>query len=193
MSDFVFEFGDGSSTSFPQFTVKEYEALQTRCAAVFKKQNRLLVAEQALTPLEAVRVLKEIDPKTIGPFEVEVFVSDDREARKVLLQSQAKSGVAPDAAEANVAKISVVERAMLAKHVVGLINLSPLPEESRQASARMKAIALTKGADNVENMTIGSFYDLMNELVPPPDDSTPQGWFEANTDPKSVKSIISAA
>lgn len=194
MSDFSFEFGDGTAASFPQFTVKEYEALQARVAATQKKQNRLLIQEQNLSPADAVRLLKEIDPKSIGPYEIEVFVNDDREARKVLAQSQAKAGVGPEEAEKNIARISVIERATLAKHVVGLMNLSVVPEEDRAANDRMKAVVRMKFGVDADNLKVGEFYNLIAQLVPPEDENpSPAAWFEKNTVAGSARERVVAA
>lgn len=188
---FELELAEGEKHPFPGLTVPEYAALQARVAAAAKKENRLLADESGFTPMDRARFLRESDPRSIGVYEVETYLNDDRNARAVLRQSLAKAGKTADEAESIVAKITVVERCLLAKHVSGLVNLSPVPEEDRIANDRMRAAILKHfpGA-NVETMTVGEFFNLISLLAPPPDDATPEGWFKANTVAGSEKKLI---
>ncbi len=177
---FVLELDD-LKIEFPVHKVKEYEALQEQVALSIRNQNRMLADELSFGPMERARFLKDSDLRSISVSEVETFLADDRNARRVLRSSLAKTGKNPADAEAALEKIDVSTRYVLARHVAGVINLDVTPEEDRKLSEKAKAIIRAKfpGTDPDELM-VKDFYALLEQLAPPAK-SGPEGWFEANT------------
>lgn len=190
---FVLELG-AETHEFPVFTVPEYAALQGRIAASLKKQNRLIADEAGFgSQMDRARFLKEADPRSIGVVETDNFLNDDREARTILKQSLGKAGKTPDESEAIIAKLAVIERATLAKHVAGLIDLSPVPEKDREASELMRgAVRRHFPGIDVDKLTVGEFYNLISQLAPPEPAETVDGWFKKNSVAGTEKALVAA-
>lgn len=122
---FVYE-SNGEKISFPLFSAQEYEALVNTCRASFRARNRQLADENGLIGAERAKFLADTDPVTIGAPQVELFVSDDKEARKVLAQALAKSGLPAADADAAIGKLTPHDRTWVARVVAGLIVLKPV-------------------------------------------------------------------
>jgi hypothetical protein len=190
LSDFVLELAESKHT-FQSYTVKEYEGLQKRVAEELRKQNRSIAVEIGLEQMDRAKFFKENDPRSISVGEVEQYVSDDRKARSILSQALIQKGATSEDADKVISGMTVVDRVVIAKHVVGLIDLNPLPEEDRKASDLMKTLIRSKcpGLD-VEALTVGEFYRVVAQLVPPEDESIdPKTWFEKNSTAGSIKQM----
>ncbi len=189
MTPFVYEDGK-DKYEFPSFTIAEYAALQGKIAGEARKQNRMIADEVGFGQMERAKFLKEADPKAVSPGDVEVFLNDDREARGVLRAALNKAGRKTEEAESIIEKLSVYDRNFVAKHVAGIVNLSPVPEEERKATEKMAALVRRHypGVE-VDKLTIGEFYALVEQLVPPEAPETPESWFEKNTVAGSTRKV----
>lgn len=184
---------EDETIEFPCFTIPEYENLQGKVAQHFKAQHRAIADESAFpNQRERANFLRDSDPRSISPVEVEVFLNDDREARRVLSYSLVKSGKQPADAGVILSRMTVSERCLIARHVAGLIDLAPIPEADRKASATMHALIRKNypGLDPAD-LTVGQFYELIEQLVPPDDKPmTPDAWFAAHTQGGTAKQLV---
>ncbi len=181
-----------ATTEFPCFTMDEYANLQGRVLKQIKDQNRQLAIEiQFLSEIERGKFLRESDPRSVSVLEVENYINDDRNARNILKFSLTKAGKQPDEADIILAEMNVMERCAVAKHVAGLIDLQPIPEEDRKATWRMEAL-IRKNFPGVDpgELTVGQFYALIEELVPQGEGDAVKGWFIANTKSGTTKEQV---
>ncbi len=194
MSSKSFEWTYESTTvELPCFTMDEYANLQAKAAKWIKQQNRTLAAEIGfLNDHDRAKFIRDSDPKSISPLEVEHYVNDDRHARDILKFSLTKAGKQPEEADTIIATMNVMERCAIAKHVAGLIDLQPIPEEDRKASERMEAL-IRRNYSGVEpgQLTVGKFYYLIEQLIlERGEGDRVRSWFNENTVGGTSKELV---
>ncbi len=196
MSSKSFEWKTEKETvELPCFTMDEYANLQARALKQIREQNRQLAAEIGFTSdQERAKFIRESDPRSVSVLEVEHYLNDDRNARSVLKYSLAtKGGKQPDEADAIIAEMNVMERCAIAKHVAGLIDLQPVPEEDRKATERMEAMIRRNysGVLDPGSLTVGKFYYLIEQLILERGDGDKVGnWFSENTKSGTEKQLV---
>ncbi len=193
MSDLIYETTGGEKYEFPQVTLAEYHNLLGRIAETVRKINRDVANEVGMNPVQRAGFLADRDPKSVSAGDVDIYLADSRNACEVLRAALAKKGKTPEESEKIVAGLPVQERDAIARHVAGLINLSPVPLENRKADAKMAALVAKHypGVD-LNTLTYGQFYDLLNALIPEQPVS-PQDWFNRNVVSGTVKPLETAA